>query len=74
MVEPLPSQSFVPLILPGILMELYMLDFQVSCQVHYGFDHVDRLVGAVGAVAPPKPAPDTRDAAVYVNVPVSPGS
>ena len=56
-----------------ILMELYILDFQVSCEVHYGFDHVDRLVGAVGAVAPPEPAPDTRDAAVYVTVPVKAG-
>ncbi len=56
-----------------ILMELYVLDFQVSCEVHYGFDHVDRLVGAVGAAAPPEPAPDTRDAAVYVNVPVKAG-
>ena len=47
-----------------ILMELYVLDFQVSCEVHYGFDHVDRLVGAAGAAAPSEPAADTRDAAV----------
>jgi hypothetical protein len=31
--------------------------------VYYAYDHVDRLVGAAGAAAPPEPAADTRDAA-----------
>ncbi len=56
-----------------ILMELYVLEFQVSCEVTFGFDHVDRLVGAIADVAPVEPAKDTRDAAVAVNVPVKAG-
>lgn len=56
-----------------ILMELYVLEFQVSCEVTYGFDHVDRLVGAAADAAPAEPAPDTRNAAVYVNVPFKAG-
>lgn len=41
-------------------VEQYSLDFQVSCEVSYGFDHLWRLAEDVAALAPTEPARSTR--------------
>ena len=38
----------------------YSLDFQVSCEVSYGFDHLWRLADDVAALAPTEPVRSTR--------------
>jgi hypothetical protein len=40
----------------------YDLRFQVSCEVSYGFDHLERLAEPLASLAPLAPASDTRNA------------
>ena len=39
----------------------YRLDFQVSCEVTYSFDHIPQLSDKLSKLAPEKPADSTRD-------------
>jgi hypothetical protein len=54
----------------GVLVEQdqFDLEFRVSCEVSYGFDHVARLVGKADDVAPTVSVRDTRGAQKRVSV------
>ena len=51
----------------------YDLQFQVSCEVTYGFDHVERLADDLAALAPAEPARSTRDAQIRVELELKAG-
>lgn len=59
----------------GELVEVpqYDLRFQVSCEVTYGFDHLETLSDNVAALAPSTPVRDTRDAMVNVSLELKAG-
>jgi hypothetical protein len=61
--------------LDGVLVEQdqFDLEFRVSCEISFGFDHVARLVGEPELVQPLVAVRDTRDAQKSVSVAVSAG-
>jgi len=51
----------------------YRLDFRVSCEVTFSFDHLDDVIAEIKALAPTEPANNTREAK-SVSFPVKAGT
>ena len=54
-------------------LEQYVLSFEVSCEVSYGYDHISRLAEKYAALSPATASRTTRDAERQVSEPVKAG-